>query len=166
MPIPISIVVSVGLIGTMTALIMRMSAGRSAPLRRVPWVIALIALGVDGAIHVAISVGSLVTGGWEASWVAVGSLAIVGVFALAWIAPRIAGWWLVATAVGLPLLLVVTSALWPSTDEPVPVGVMLAFYTPRMLVVGGLLIWSSIERSASPTPSSSSERRHDAHPVA
>jgi hypothetical protein len=31
-------------------------------------------------------------GGWESAWIAIGSLAIAGVFATAWIRPRIAGW--------------------------------------------------------------------------
>lgn len=147
MAIPISIVVLAGLIGTVTTLAVSLAGHRSRPHHRVPWVIALIALGIDSAVHVAISIGALVTGGWDASWIAVGSQAIAGVFALAWIAPRMAGWWLVATALGLPLLLVMTSAVWPPTEEAVPVGVMLVFYTPRMLIVGALLIWSSFDRA-------------------
>lgn len=149
MPVAISIVVTAGLLGTVTALIVTLRGYRSTPHRRVPWIIALIALGIDSAVHVAISIGALVTGGWSASWIAVGSLAIAGVFALAWIAPRIAGWWLIATALGLPALLALTSALWPPTEETVPVGVMLAFYTPRMLIVGALLMWSSFDRAPS-----------------
>jgi hypothetical protein len=140
---PIYVVVVTGLIGTIATLILSMARGREQPPRRVPWIIALVALGLDSAVHVAISIGSLAMGGWESAWIAIGSLAIAGVFATAWIRPRIAGWWLITTAFALPILLFVSSAVWPTSEETVPVGVLLAFYTPRMLIVGGLLIWAA-----------------------
>lgn len=150
MLIPIYVVVTIGLLGTVTTLALALRAGRVAPIRRVPWVIALVALGIDSALHIAISVGALVTGGWEAAWIALGSLAITGVCATAWVSPRIAGWWLVATAVALPLILVLTTLLVAQGDEqPVPVEIMLGFYTPRMLIVGGLLLWATTSRRPS-----------------
>lgn len=143
MPIPIYIVVGTGLIGTVATLALSIRMGRVRPDHRVPWIIALVALGLDSAIHVAISIGALVTGGWEAAWIAVGSLEITGVFDTAWIQPRIAGWWLIVTALALPLLLLAATAVWTSSEDIVPVGVLLAFYTPRRLIVGGLLVWSA-----------------------
>lgn len=140
----IYIVVLTGLAGTIMALLLALREGPTDPVHRLPWIIALVALGLDSAIHVAISVGAVVTGGWQSAWVAIGSLAIVGVFATAWRAPRIGGWWLITTAIALPLMLVLATALTPPvTEETVPVSVLLTFYTPRMLIVGGLLIWSA-----------------------
>lgn len=150
MPVPIYVVVAVGLVGTLAALVIALRAGRVVPTRRVPWVIALVALGIDSALHIAISVGALLSGGWEAMWIVLGSLAIAGVFATAWISPRIAGWWLVATAIALPAILVAgTMESAQGIEQPVPVEVMLGFYTPRMLIVGALLIWSTARRGTS-----------------
>lgn len=75
---PIFIVVGTGLLGTIAVLAISMRIGRDEPHHRVPWIIALVALGLDSAIHIAISV-----------------------------------------------------------------GVLLAFYPPRMLIVGALLVWSA-----------------------
>lgn len=147
MPVPIYIVVLTGLVGTLVALSVALSHGRISPTHRVPWIIAVTALGIDSVFHVSVSVGALIAGGWESTWIVIGSVAIVGVFATAWLAPRIAGWWLVATALGLPLVLIAANAAFPSeAEQPVPVSVLLTFYTPRMLIVGGLLIWSTITR--------------------
>jgi len=140
---PIFIVVGTGLLGTIAVLAISMRIGRDEPHHRVPWIIALVALGLDSAIHIAISVGALTMGGWDEAWIAVGSLAIAGVFATAWIQPRIAGLWLIVTAIVLPLLFLALSAVWSPTEETVPVGVLLAFYPPRMLIVGALLVWSA-----------------------
>jgi hypothetical protein len=54
-PNPIYIVVVTGLIGTIATLILSMTRGREQPPHRVPWIIALVALGLDSAVHVAIS---------------------------------------------------------------------------------------------------------------
>lgn len=147
MPMAIYSVVLTGLVGTMVALALALREGRTDPVHRVPWIIGLVALGIDSALHLAISVGALVTGGWGSMWIVIGSVAIAGVFATAWIAPRIAGWWLIATAVGLPLVLIAGNAVFPlEAEQSVPLSVLLTFYTPRMLIVGGLLIWSTLTR--------------------
>lgn len=157
MPMAIYSVVLTGLVGTIVALVLALRGGRTDPVHRVPWIIALVALGIDSAFHLAISVGALVAGGWGSMWIVIGSVAIAGVFATAWIAPRIAGWWLIATAIGLPLVLIAGNAVFPSeAEESVPLSVLLAFYSPRMLIVGGLLIWSTLTRRATHnTPSAS-----------
>lgn len=147
MPMAIYSVVLTGLVGTIVALVLALRGGRTDPVHRVPWIIALVALGIDSAFHLAISVGALVAGGWGSMWIVIGSVAIAGVFATAWIAPRIAGWWLIATAIGLPLVLIAGNAVFPSeAEQSVPLSVLLTFYTPRMLLVGGLLIWSTLPR--------------------
>lgn len=147
MPIPIYLVVTAGLVGTIVALVLAIRRKRTPPTHRVPWIIALAALGVDSVFHLAISVGSLMAGGWESMWIVIGSIAIAGVFAIAWVSPQIAGWWLIATAIGLPMILAAaTTAAPPTVEQPVPLSVLLTFYTPRMIIVGGLLIWSSLPR--------------------
>ena len=154
MPVPIYIVVLTGLVGTLVALSVALSHGRISPTHRVPWIIAVTALGIDSVFHVSVSVGALIAGGWESMWIVIGSVAIAGVFATAWLAPRIAGWWLIATAIGLPLILLAATSVFPSeVEETVPVSVLLMFYTPRMLIVGGLLIWSTLtSRTPRSTP--------------
>lgn len=158
MPMAIYSVVLTGLVGTIVALVLALREGRTDPVRRVPWIIALVALGVDSALHLAISVGSLVAGGWGSMWIVIGSVAIAGVFVTAWLSPRLAGWWLVITALLLPVILIVANGFAPPANEQsVPVSVLLAFYTPRMLIVGGLLIWSagSVRRTYPTAPAES-----------
>lgn len=147
MPVPTYIVVLTGFVGTVVVALRALRQGRISPTHRVPWIIAMAALGVDSVVHLAVSVGALVTGGRESMWIVIGSAAIGGVFATAWISPRITGWWLITTAIGLPVLLLAATAVFPSgAEETLPVGVLLTFYTPRMLIVGGLLIWSTLTR--------------------
>lgn len=144
---PIYIVVGVGLVGTIVSLVMALRGGRARPAHRVPWWIAVIALAIDSALHAAISTGAVIQGGWESTWIVLGSLAIIGVFVTALIQPRIAGWWLMITAIVLPIILVVGNALLTSTeDESVPIGVLLGFYSTRMFVIGGLLVWCASPR--------------------
>ena len=144
---PIYGVVGIGLAGTLVTLIHAMTQGRKIPARRVPWWIAVIVLGLDSAFHVAMSVGAVIQGGWESTWIVLGTLAITGVFATAIIRPRIAGWWLIVTAIVLPIVLVAASAIWTSSsEESVPIEVLLGLYSTRMLVIGGLLVWCAIPR--------------------
>lgn len=157
MPVPIYVVVLTGLVGTIVALWLALRQERTTHTHRAPWIIALAALGIDSVFHISVSVGALIAGGWESMWIVIGSTAIAGVFATAWRAPRIAGWWLITTALALPLILMTASAIFPSeAQETVPVSVLLTFYTPRMLIVGGLLIWSITPRRPLRTTSSSS----------
>lgn len=144
---PIYVVVGIGLAGTLIALVVALTRGRERPAHRVPWWIAVIVLGLDSAFHVVMSTGAVIQGGWESTWLVIGTLAITGVFATAIIRPRIAGWWLIATAIVLPLVLVIGNAISPSSDEEsVPVAVLLGFYSTRMLVIGALLVWCATPR--------------------
>ena len=143
----IYVVVGIGLIGTLIALVLALTWGRERPAHRLPWWIAVIVLGLDSTIHAVMSTGAVIQGGWASTWIVIGTLAITGVFATAIIRPRIAGWWLIVTAIVLPLVLVAGNALWPSSgEESVPVAVLLGFYSTRMLVIGGLLVWSATSR--------------------
>lgn len=141
---PIYLVVGFGLIGTIAATSVALRMGRQFPPHRAIWIACLVVLGLDSLLHVAISAGAVVQGGWQSTWIVVGTLAIAGVFMTAMIRPAVAGWWLLVTAIALPSILLVTSAIWPADEqESVPVGVLLGFYSTRMIVIGGLLVWSA-----------------------
>lgn len=114
---PIYLVVAIGLIGTLVALVVALMRGRERPAHRLPWWIAVIVLGLDSAFHVLMSTGAVIQGGWGSTWIVIGTLAIIGVFATAIIRPRIAGWWLIATAIVLPIVLVVGDTIWPSLGK-------------------------------------------------
>lgn len=137
------VVVVVGLLFTAVVLTFAVLRGRAKPVRPVPWWIAIIALSLDVAYHVVVSIAALIAGGWEGAWIAIGTLAIAGVLATAIIQPRLAGWWFIASAALMPAVLVITDALAPADElSPIPVAIMLGFYSTRAVIVGTLLVWS------------------------
>ena len=141
------IVVTIGFLVTAVVLTLAVLRGRAKPARTVPWWIAIIALSLDVAFHVVVSIAALLAEGWEGSWIAIGTLAIAGVLATAIIQPRLAGWWFIASAALLPAVLAITDALLPADElSPIPVAVMLGFYSTRAAIVGGLLVWSAHTR--------------------
>lgn len=137
------IVVVVGLLVTAAVLVVAALRGRAKPVRSVPWWIAIVALSLDVALHVAVSIAALLSGGWDGAWIAIGTLAIAGVLGTAIIQPRLAGLWFMASAALMPAVLAITDAL-VSSEEPsyIPIGVMLGFYSTRAAIVGALLVWS------------------------
>ena len=138
------VVVVVGLLFTAAVLTAAGLRGRAKPIRPVPWWIAIVALSLDVAFHVVVSIAALLAGGWDGLWIAIGTLAIAGVLATAIIQPRLAGWWFIASAALLPAVLAITDALLPADElSPIPVAVMLGFYSTRAAIVGTLLVWSS-----------------------
>jgi len=145
--VSIYVVVGIGLVGSLITCAVALRIGRESPGHRVPWWIAVIALGLDSAFHIAMSVGAVIQGGWESTWIVIGSLAITGVFATAIIRPKIAGVWLIGTAIVLPVVLIIGNAIWSPGEESVPVEVLLGLYSTRMLVVGALLMWSATRNS-------------------
>lgn len=139
------LVVTVGFLISLALLIFALRSGRIAPVRRLPWLIAIIVLGIDVAYHAVVSVAALATGGgWEAAWLPIGTLAIAGVLAIAILQPRIAGWWFIASAALMPAVLAIGDAIFTSgTESEIPIAVMLGFYSTRAAIVGGLLVWSA-----------------------
>lgn len=137
------VVVTSGLLVTAVILTLALLRGRAKPVRPVPWWFAFAALSLDVAVHAVVSIAALLAGGWEGAWIAIGTLAITGVLATAIIQPRMAGWWFIASAALMPAVLAMTDALLPADElSPIPVAVMLGFYSTRAVIVGILLVWS------------------------
>ena len=141
------VVVVVGLVFTAAVLTTAVLRGRAKPLRAVTWWIAIVALSFDVAFHVVVSIAAFLAGGWDGMWIAIGTLAIAGLLATAIIQPRLAGWWFIASAGLMPAVLVLADTILPASElSPIPVGVMLGFYSTRAAIVGTLLVWSSSPR--------------------
>ncbi|MGA1145686.1 MAG: hypothetical protein ACO3YU_01650 [Candidatus Nanopelagicales bacterium] len=138
------VVVSIGMALALTGLALALLQGRRRPHHQVLWVIALIVLGIDVALHVVVSVGSVVAGGLDGGWMVIGSAAIAVVLLTALIDPRIAGWTFAATGVLLPFVLVAADAMTAGTESAqISVGLMLAVYSSRAVLVGALLVLSA-----------------------
>lgn len=144
MTMSLYIVVSIGLALALTGLALALLQGRKRPHHQVLWVIGLIVLGIDVALHVVVSVGSVVAGGLDGGWMVIGSAAIAVVLVTALIDPRIAGWTFAATGVLLPFVLIAADAIASGTESAqISVGLMLAVYSTRAVLVGALLVLSA-----------------------
>lgn len=137
-------------IGVLTAALLRPP---QAPLHRVPWVIALVFIGISIAFRLVILVGVTINGSiTDVLPIAFGNLAVLLVFIAAFRQPAWAGWALIGTAVVLPLLTWGASAI---AGEPDPLEVaapMAGFYGIPAIVTGSLLVLSVTWRRASAVP--------------
>lgn len=99
------------------------------------------------------------SGGIEGAWIVIGSGAIAIVLITAFISPQVAGWTFAASGVLLPFVLVAADAMVADTStEQIPVGLMLAVYSSRALLVGALLILSTVGRNDSTQQTSPQSR--------
>ena len=96
------LVVSTGLIASLVLLAFAVARGRAMPTHTVPWIVALVILGLDTALHVVSSVGLVIAGGVEGMWFVLGTLAFLAILAVAVLRPRWAGWALLASAAIVP----------------------------------------------------------------
>jgi hypothetical protein len=154
------LVVTTGLIVGLALLVLAVARGRAAPPRRLPWVVALVVLGLDSLLHVAATVGMLVATGseqfvWtEAAWFVLGTLGFLAILAVAVLRPRWAGWALLASAAAVPLAfalggLVGPAGTGPETDAAPPWPVALVAYSVPATLSGGLLVLSTTPRRGS-----------------
>lgn len=136
-------VVGAGLVYSLAFLGWAIGRGRRHPLHPVPWIIALVFLGLDVVAHAAMSVGVMTASPLEGGWVAVGTVGIAALLATAALQPQLGGWALVGSAALMPLVLL-TVSVWPGVDtaELAPVPVLLGFWSTRALIVGALLVAS------------------------
>jgi len=140
------LVVGVGLAVAVVLLVLALREGRHRPRHAALWWVGFVLLALDTVFHIPLAVGSVIAGGLAAAWLIIGALAFGAALWLAFIRPDWAGWALIGTAVGLPLILIVGSAIAPADPEGVtPWQVMLAFYTLPALVMGTLLVLSMKE---------------------
>lgn len=136
-------VVGVGLAYSLVFLGWAVGRGRRRPQHPVPWIIALVFLGLDVAAHLVMSSGVMLQSPVEGGWVGIGTLAIACLLACAALQPGLAGWALIGSAVLMPLVLL-TVSVWPGVDtaELAPLPVMLALWSVRALIIGTLLVAS------------------------
>jgi hypothetical protein len=156
------LVVSAGLIASVVLL--AFARGCAMPTHTVPWIVALVILGLDTALHVVASVGVVIAGGVEGLWFVLGTLAFLAILAVAVLRPRWAGWCLLASAAVVPLVfalggLAAPNAPGPSETEGIPPWpVALVAYSVPAAVSGGLLVLSARAPSRPSSDSSSRER--------
>jgi len=137
-------VVGVGLIYSATVAAIALGRGRQEPARFIPWIIAIVVLGLDVALHVMMSIGAMAEDPWGGGWLLIGTLAIAGILFSAIWQPRLAGWAYVLSALLMPLAVVtVASVVSGGYDVLVPLPVLLGFYSTRAIIIGLLLVLSA-----------------------
>jgi hypothetical protein len=139
--------VAVGFVLAAVVLTLAIVSGRQAPVHRVVWIVGLVLLSLRTLFSVAIGTGVLIasSGMWA---FALGALALVLLIPTAYLRPRWAGIVLLVTAVLQPALLLALRPLAGERDE-FPVEVMLGFYSLTAIVIGGVLIASTLGRAPS-----------------
>lgn len=139
--------VAVGFVLAAVVLTMAIVSGRQAPVHRAVWIVGLVLLSLRTLFSVAIGTGVLIasSGMWA---FALGALALVLLIPTAYLRPRWAGIVLLVTAVLQPALLLALRPLAGERDE-FPVEVMLGFYSLTAIVIGGVLIASTLGRAPS-----------------
>jgi hypothetical protein len=146
------LVVSTGLIASVVLLALALVRGRTPPIRRVPWIVALVILGIDTALHVASSVGVVIGAGIEGAWFVLGTLAFLAILVVAVLKPRWAGWTLLVSAAVVPVVfalggLAAPNAPGPSETEGIPPWpVALVTYSVPAAITGSLLVLSTKAR--------------------
>jgi hypothetical protein len=149
------LVVSTGLIASVVLLVFAIARGRATPTRRVPWIIALVILGLDTALHLVASAVLVIAGGTEGAWLVLGTLGFVAILTVAVLRPRWAGWLLLASAAVVPLIfalggLAAPNAPGPSETEGAPPWpVALIAYSVPAAISGALLVLSATARRGS-----------------
>lgn len=154
--------VAVGFLLAAVALAMAIASGREAAVHRTLWIVGLVLLSLRALFSVAIGTGVLIasSGMWA---FALGAVALVLLVPTAYLRPRWAGIVLLVTAVVQPALLLALRPLAGTRDE-FPVEVMLGFYSVPAVIIGGVLLASTIawgrrpDDEATPTVAPAPER--------
>jgi hypothetical protein len=147
----ILITVIVGVIAAIILLIMSFRAGRSKPEIYIPWVIALVLLGISIAFRFIIVIGGLLNEqSLEILPVLIGNIAVIGVFVAAFWQSRLAGWFLLGSAFAMPLITLIAEAAFNDRfpEETVAV-VMVGTFSFPSIITGILLVLSMKQADAS-----------------
>jgi hypothetical protein len=134
----------VGVIASVVLLVLSFRAGRSTPLNRVLWIIALVLLGISIAFRFAIVTGGVLN---EQAMgilpVLIGNIAVIGAFVAAFWQARLTGWFLIGSAFVMPLLtLIVETTARGEFSEETMVVVMVGSYSIPSIITGTLLVLS------------------------
>jgi hypothetical protein len=153
------LVIATGLLASLGLLAFAVAQGRARPTHLVPWMVALLILGVDTVLHVIASVGLVVAGAVEGIWFVLGTLGFVAILAVAVLRPRWAGWALLASAAIVPLAFAIGGlAVSAGTEGEPPWPVALVTYSVPASVSGALLVLSAWAPRRPTSDSSSRER--------
>lgn len=140
-----TLVVGVGLVFSATIVAIAAVRRRQPAIHPFPWWIAVIVLALDTALHGIVGVAATVQAPMEGAWLLLATLAIAGMLATAILRPRLGGIALLVTAVLMPVTLMVVGAVVPDGAQAlVPLPVMLVAYSSRAVLVGLLLLLSSM----------------------
>ena len=153
--------VVVGMALAIAVLVMALVAGREPAIHRTVWIVGLVLLALRALFSTAIGTGTWLASGdmWA---IALGALALVLMVPAAFLRPRWAGIALLVSAVLQPLLLLVLRP-FAGVREEFPVEVMLGFYSLTVVIIGGVLIASTLGAPRQPeasavAPEQSAER--------
>ena len=140
----ILVTTSVGVIASIVLLILSFRAGRSKPTHKVPWVIALVLLGISIVFRsFTVTVGALNEQAMEVLPIFIGNLAVIGAFVAAFWQPRLTGWFLIGSAFAMPLITLVTEAtISDRFPEETAAAVMFGSYSIPSIITGTLLVLS------------------------
>ena len=145
----LTIVTVVGFIAAATVLVTTLRAGRREPVRRVPWVIALVLIGISLVFRLVIVFGITMAASYaDAVPIAIGELAVAAVFAVAYLRPAWGGWLLIGTALGIPALSALLDLLAGEIGESATAA-MLGSYSVPAIVSAALLLWAGTHAPAS-----------------
>lgn len=150
---PVAVVVALGLIASAVVVVLALRAGRQPPVHRIPWVLALVALGGSVLFHGSIAVVMLTNAdGWSGVVVGMGTIALAGALLAAVWRAAWGGWLLIATAALQPALLWLLQAVTAtSSTEGLPPEGMAMTYSVPAVITGVLLLISAWRPRAVPS---------------
>lgn len=144
MSIEFSYVTGVGLLGALILLIASIREGRVKPHHQVLWIIGIVALSVSIIFRLAIFIGTSIQGFPLGSLpIAIGNIAVILVLVSVFWQPLWAGWFLIGSAIVIPLLSVLFElVVLGVTLENLVTPVMLISYSLPALITGTLFVIS------------------------
>ena len=144
MGIEFSYVTAVGLVGALVLMVTSVRAGRQVPHIRALWIIGIIALSASILFRLAITIGTSIQGFFLASLpIVIGNIAVALVLVSVFWQPLWSGWFLIGSAVVMPLLSVLFEllVLQANLDELVTPVILMTYSLPA-LITGALFIIS------------------------
>jgi uncharacterized membrane protein YwaF len=133
-----------GFIACVVLLILSFRAGRSTPTNKVLWVIALVLLGISIALRFTFVIGGVLNEqATEVLPILIGNAAVIGAFVAAFWQPRLTGWFLIGSAIVMPLLTIIAeTTVRGGFPEETMAAVMVGSYSIPSIITGTLLVLS------------------------
>lgn len=121
-------------------LIVALLRGRRPPMRKGPWVAALVVTVIPAIF---ITMVAVVAGVHGSGWLAFGAIGLWALVGLTVVNARWAAWAYLASGVAFPIILTVGSLLLPVGEALMIEPTNALVYTARVIVAAGLLIWAT-----------------------